>query len=144
MSNTFTAQLCDAVRSLPDEAILALVRTHLELRPGELANALRPAAEPEVPSTPPATRTRPKSERRQRLMKRVETHVRHSTKGVSLDNIYRMVKPWAPKMTKDRIKSVLRELVANGRIARAGDRKFSRYGRTKTIAQAASDVARGR
>ena len=132
----FTQQLLDMIRKMPDDAILELVRTNLGV--GSIAAGT-------TTTTAPARRTAaPKKGRRKArtrgdraaLLDRVEAFVRDS-KGVGLSDVAEGLGE-----SKSRIQSALRDLKKAGRVAAAGDRRFTRYAVDARTARAASKRAR--
>ncbi len=138
--DTFAKQLVDMVRQLPDEALLELVKNHLTgVTAAESPQRQTPRA-PRTPATPAKPRRkrgkRRSSANRAKLEQSVLAFV-HDSNGVAVSDVAAGVGE-----PKSRVAPVLRKLRDAGTIHQAGDRRFARYGKTKTIAEAASKRAR--
>jgi hypothetical protein len=150
----FSAQIVQLVRSMPDEAILALVRGQLGVVPEAAAPVVtvavgRPrgrggrskaAAVKAVAVVKPAHKVgRPKkrtSAARQRVLAAVERVVKAS-KGLSASEVAR-----ATGVGQVRVATALRELKLAKRIHQGGDRRFARYAADARTAEQASLDAR--
>lgn len=132
----FARQLVDMIRNMPDEAILELVRTHLGV--GSTAAGTTTTTAPAGRAAAPKKRRRKRRTRGDRaaLLDRVEAFV-HDSKGVGLSDVAQGLGE-----SKSRIQSALRDLKKAGRVAAAGDRRFSRYAADVKTARAASKRAR--
>ena len=136
--DTFAKHLVDMVRQLPDEAILELVKNHLEQ-----GNRLGDSGVVVTSSPAPAKKPRAKAKRRRRSsagrakLKGAILETVNASDGVALSDVAEAV--GAPKT---RVQPLLRALKDEGAIHQAGDRRLARYGRTKAIAAAASKRAR--
>ncbi len=136
--DTFAKQLVDMVRQMPDEAILELVKNHLEQ-----GNGVGDSGTVVTRSPAPAKKPRAKAKRRRRSsagrakLKEAILETVNASDGVALSDVAEAV--GAPKT---RVQPVLRALKDEGAIHQAGDRRLARYGRTKAIAEAASKAAR--
>jgi hypothetical protein len=147
----FAQQLVSMVRQMPDEAILDLVRNHLES--GELAwlghggagrksgwSGAGRAETKQVSSTKPKKGGAAKAKRvgsvdRATLRKSVLTTILSSA-GVSLGDV--AAKLSAPK---PQVAAAIRLLKAEGKIQQGGERRLARYAKTKTAAKKASRAA---
>ncbi|MCA9617393.1 MAG: hypothetical protein KC731_00130 [Myxococcales bacterium] len=135
--DSFSKHLVEMVRQLPDEAILELVRSHLEH--GNEIGETRMATTSSTPAKKPraeATRRRRSSTSRAKLKEAVLQAVTNSD-GMALSDVAEAV-----GASKARVQPLLRALKDEGAIHLAGDRRFARYGRTRAIAKAASKGAR--
>lgn len=138
--DAFAKQLVDMVRQLPDDAILDLVKNHLDgVGAPEPSPRSSQSRTPQAPAPTKSRRTRGKrrsSASRAKLEQAVLAFV-HDSDGVAVSEVAAAV--GAPKT---RVAPVLRTLRDAGTIHQAGDRRFARYGKTKAIAKAASNRAR--
>lgn len=130
----FARQVVDMVRQMSDDAILDLVRKHLSV-------VVTPAAERTLAAQSVAkTKTKTKRPRargdRSELLAKVETLV-HRSKGVGLADVAQGVGE-----PKSRVQAALRDLKQAGRIAVAGDRRFTRYAADAKTARESSKRAR--
>ena len=144
----FSAQIVTLVRSMPDEALLELVRNQLSVGPSQTSAASsrpgRPLAAAIVASVPAKkgkakrkTRVaRQSSEARQQLRSTVERAVK-SSKGLSASQVAQKVK--APQ---SRVAALLRDLKHAKRIFQGGDRRYARYAGDARTAKQASMSAR--
>lgn len=148
------------VRSLPDEALLALVATHLGKVSGgvRVSRAVVTAARSravasdgsrksgrkptrKVTKAKPASKRGPKrvtrsSAGRQELIAAVERAIKASN-GLSASEIAK-----AAGVPQARVTSALKELKLAKRIFQGGDRRFARYAGTASVAESASVTAR--
>lgn len=149
--DAFASQLVSLVRSMPDEAILALVRSQLdEVAPAVLgaapARAARtaPPGRARAPGRPKGRRggrartgrVRAPSPKREALLGTVEKVVT-GAKGLSASDVAK-----AARVPQSRAASALRELKGAKRIFQGGDRRFARYAGDAKTALAASEAAR--
>ena len=132
--NAFTKQLINLVRSLPDDALLDLVRHRLDVAPMIPQPASRQNSP--APKARVKRRTRATSADREQLVTLIERLVKGS-RGLSSTQIAKMVRAATP-----RVQSVLRELKHDKRIFQGGDRRFARYAGDAETAQAASRNAK--
>jgi hypothetical protein len=152
----FCARLVAFIRIMPDDAILALVRSQLDgsVVPSAPTSSTattarrRGAAKRAKTATKPAaaksaagrnrTTRKPAAARANKaaLLLSVEKVVRAS-RGVSLAEVAK-----ATNSSKARAAAALRELKGAGRIAQGGDRRFARYAADQKTAMAASQFAR--
>ena len=149
-----SAQIVTLVRSMPDEALLELVRNQLNLgtaqtpaasfRPAKPLAAVR-AVRAVVAASAPAKKGAPKgkrrvgrqsSEARKQLRSTVERTVK-SSKGLSASEVAKKVK--APQ---SRVAALLRDLKHSKRIFQGGDRRYARYAGDVRTAKQASLTAR--
>ncbi len=158
VSDPFAAEIVKMVRSMPDEAILDLVRERLGMtggaaparRPARRAAPAASAAEP-APKTKAKTRSKAKAKAKakrkatrkrrtgagkEQLLAQVESVVKKG-KGLALREIASKVGE-----SKSVVAAALRELKANKRIYQGGDRRFARYAGSASVASAASKRAR--
>lgn len=142
--DSFARQLVAMVREMPDEVLLDLVRNHLEDGGATSRPPSKPAAKAKAnrtakPRRQKATKKRTRSSRGDRtaLLDNVEAFVRDS-KGVGLSDVAQGLSE-----PKSRVQAALRDLKKAGRVASAGDRRFTRYGKDVKTAKAASKRARG-
>jgi hypothetical protein len=119
---SFVAALATYVRSLPDDAILELVRQRL----GEGADRVGVQAKAAAPG--PRARATGGGD----LLARVEDVVRGS-RGMALAEVARALK----ESDKRRVGTALRTLRAQGRVACAGDRRGARWAGNQAVADAA-------
>lgn len=134
--NPFAKRLVDMVREMPDDLLLELVRDHLAST-GD-AN-LSPARGP-AKSAPKRGRAARKGGRGKKSRSSLEAEVLDVVNrgdGLALADVAAAV-----GASKPRTSAALRALKASGAIHAAGDRRFTRYGKTKAIATAASKKAR--
>jgi|RhiMetdeSRZDD1v2_1073273.scaffolds.fasta_scaffold235459_4 hypothetical protein len=135
--NAFTQQLIKMVRTLPDEALLDLVRHRLD-GVAETLPRRTSAFDKQLSNAAARRRGRSTSVDREELLLLVERLVKGS-RGLSSTEIARMVRAATP-----RVQSVLRELKHDRRIFQAGDRRFARYAGDAATAEAASRNAKNR
>jgi hypothetical protein len=160
----FAQYLIDMVRTAPDDVVLDLVMVYLQQRGsgGRLPDLTPPPTEEAVPVIDPAklagaikTRpsraraareaTRPSDRRRARLgrdareaqLADIERVVTERDEGVSRADVVEALSISAAEAGRG-----LKALTTAGRIHRAGERRLTRYGRTKAIAEAASKASR--
>jgi hypothetical protein len=154
MSNLdpFTSQILEYVRSMPDDALLELVRAHLN---GEAAVLPSGGAEATITARRAASgtkraakaqktkkkrsktrRKRATSEERQALLDSVETIVKRS-KGLSSSQVAKKA-----RVPQTRAASALRELKGAKRVYQGGQRRFARYAGDAKTAKRASERAR--
>lgn len=137
--DAFAKHLVAMVRQLPDEAILELVKNHLEQ-----GNGIGDEGMVVTTSSPSAKKPRTKTKRRRRSsasrakLKEAVLQAVTNSDGMALSDVAEAV-----GASKTRVQPLLRALKDEGAIHLAGDRRFARYGRTKAIAEAASKVRRG-
>lgn len=122
--DAFAKQIVKMVRSMPDEALLALVRQRLGVV----------GSKPTV--SKPSAGTRGKR-RNGSLEGKVHAAVVASPVGLSVSDIAGEL-----GVPKGKVGPVLRRLRDQGHVAMAGTRRFARYGRTEAIAESASQGAR--
>ncbi|MBI4705078.1 MAG: hypothetical protein HY744_28560 [Deltaproteobacteria bacterium] len=160
----FSAQIVKLVRTMPDEALLALVRQQLDAasasvpavgpavpaggavkRPWQrraakrgrgVVAAVRPVAKKSAAVNKAARAAKRTTAGRQELLEAVERAVKQA-KGVSASEIAR-----ATRVAQTRVASALRELKSARRIFQGGDRRFARYAADAKTAQYASLTAR--
>lgn len=146
----FTAKIVEYVRSLPDEALLELVRAHLGSggavqlvsggtgqKRGGVKRAVTAAAAPAPKQGRKKTRgKRASAEERQEILETVEGLVKKS-RGVSSSEVAK--KAGVPK---SRVTAALRELKSARRIFQGGERRFARYAADAKTAKNASLRAR--
>ena len=151
----FSAQIVQLVRSMPDEAILALVKGQLAMvtegaapdlaqlrgRSGRRARTERGAEAARQPAVKGGKKAgRPKrrtSAARQKVLAAVERAVKGS-KGMSASDVAR-----ATGIGQVRVATALRELKLGKHIFQGGDRRFARYaGDARTAEQASLDARR--
>jgi len=135
--NPFAKRLVAMVREMPDELLLELVKEQL----GAAGEPTRPSPKPKAP---PSARKRGTKKRRSKgrassraQLEAAVVEVVERGEGVALADVAAEV--GAPK---PRVSAILRSLKDAGTIHAAGDRRFTRYGKTKAIARAASKTAR--
>jgi hypothetical protein len=161
ISDAFTKEIVKLVRSMPDEAILALVKHQLGVGSGGAAvsvaapaaaaparrRARRPAKKrPSKPAAKPAApkAARPSAKRpaqatgpdRAALLASVERVVK-SGSGLAASDVAR-----AAGIPQSRATSVLKELKQAKRVFQGGDRRFARYAGDPRTAAQASEHAR--
>jgi hypothetical protein len=153
--DAFSSQIVRFVRTLSDEAILALVRNQLDSlsggAPGRRAGTVARgrggrrkivvAAAPAAAAPKPApkagrSRRRQSPAQRKQLLAAVERVVRGS-KGLSASEIATRV-----GQPQERVTAAVRELKTAKRIFQGGDRRFARYAGDGRTAHAASLAAR--
>jgi hypothetical protein len=147
----FSAQIVTLVRSMPDEALLELVRNQLSVGPSQPSAASSRPARPlaavraAVVASAPAKKGKAKrktrvarqsSEARQQLRSTVERAVKAS-KGLSASQVAQKVN--APQ---SRVAALLRDLKHSKRIFQGGDRRYARYAGDARTAKQASISAR--
>ena len=155
----FARQIVEMVRNMPDEALLELVKTQLQLDGGELAapsatttsttttrkkrtskkraaKATAKKASRKKSTRKKATRKRDSRGDREALLGAVEKAVK-SGNGMSASEIANKT-----KIPQNRVASALRELKGAKRIFQGGDRRFARYAGDARSAEKASLRAR--
>jgi hypothetical protein len=141
----FSAEIVRLVRSMPDEAILDLVRNQLGVLSAGGAPALASGGRGGrrrvgVVSTRPAKRGRraggAASEQKQAAMATIEKLVRSSS-GLATSEIARVT-----KLPPGRVSAAIKELKRTKRIFQGGDRRFARYAGNLSTAIKASEHAR--
>jgi len=153
----FAQYLIDSIRSAPDEVVLELVVNYLQQMGGQpgaaMATFVTPASVmPSAELTQAVTkrtsrarvareatrasdrrRTRTSRADRQAQIREVQRFVDERDTGVSRGEVAEAL-DLPPAVAAQALKT----LAADGVLHRAGERRFTRYGRTKTIAEAAS------
>lgn len=130
----FSEQIVKLVRSMPDEALLELVRNRLgdvAVAPRSYGSASSPANGRRGPRKVKRRRQRATSADREQYLAAVERAIKGS-KGLSASEIAAKT-----KLPKPRVQAAVRELKAARKIFQGGDRRFARYaGDAKTAKQA--------
>lgn len=152
--DAFSASLVQFVRSMPDEALLELVRNQLGAEaPTGAAPSAAPAAPAAAPAAPRSSAKAPKaapkkqpagpkkgpkrtSAAKAELLDAVEKVVK-SSRGLSASEVAA-----ATKVQQGRVSSALRDLKFAKRIFQGGDRRFARYAGDPKTAETASANAR--
>lgn len=137
----FLAQIVNWVRSMPDDALLDLVRNRLG---GSSGSSFTVAAPVGFKAAPANGRRGPRRKRRRRAtsadreqyLLAVERAIK-SSKGLSASEIVART-----KLPKPRVQQAVRELKAAKRIFQGGDRRFARYAGDARTAKQASIEAR--
>ena len=131
--NPFAKRLVDMVRDMPDELLLELVRDHLASADGA------PAPRPPAPKSPRKRggKRRGRGGKSRAALEAEVLAVVNAGGGVAVADVAA-----ATGAPKPRLSAILRSLRESGAIHAAGDRRFTRYGKTKAIAAAASKKAR--
>ncbi len=168
----FTAQIIHYVRSMPDDALLELVRAHLGSGIGELsgrggnegtknARASAPAKPKAAASAAPATpaaaasrkpATKAKAKPKAKRPKQAAARSSAAERAQLLDSVEKVVKSnkglsasevaEKVKVVQTRVATALRELKKSKRIYQGGDRRFARYAGDSKTAKQASEKAR--
>lgn len=150
----FTAQIVEYVRSMPDEALLELVRAHFgndvsvqlpsgggeraRAKPRQVAPAKPRATKPRKGTTSKQAKPakRAPSMQREQLLDTVEKLVK-SSHGLSSSEVAKKA-----KVPQTRVTAALRELKSEKRVFQGGERRFARYAGDVKTAQQASTRAR--
>lgn len=144
--NPFAKRLVNMVREMPDELLLELVRDRLasagdsdatssNLRTSSVRASNAPTSK--VPKGKRGAKKRRRGGKSRAALEAEVLAVVNAGAGVALADVAEAV-----EASKPRLSAVLRSLREAGAIHAAGDRRFTRYGRTKAIATAASKRAR--
>jgi len=154
ITDAFSAQIVELVRTMPDEAILALVKNQLGAFGGDVSFGLprRRGAQPRAAVGPRARRPAVKaggrrraaggrrgrgaSPERQEALSAVERIVKSSS-GISASEVAK-----SAGIPQTRAAAVLKELKLAKRIFQGGDRRFARYAGDSRTAEQASVQAR--
>ena len=140
--NTFEKNIVNFVRTdMPDQSVMALVRNQLlnESSNVDFSGAMgstkaKPSRAKKASAAPKQRRTRGNASE---LRSTVEAYVKASPTGLAASEVAKGVGAPQPAVAR-----ALKQLYEGKRIARAGERRFARYARNKTLANAAVKAAR--